>query len=623
MVATPASSVVSASASSTKPGGGTFKGRKFKPSALASPSPNSKTGPNTEGKTPKAPLTTDSNKEAPSSQHKGRKHLNLAAVQLALAENEDGVETMKREVSEFQETELSAAHSELVNLRKVHDKLYLDADQADLTHKAVCEELSQLERLAGVGNKAAAAGSPMELVNKLNARLSDTQRKLKISTEQKLVFGHMIERLKGELLSLQKDDNKLKQKVAMQQHELTSSSLQKQQAEIELKQEEDKLEDLLERLEHKRGSHEQRISGIKQIIEERAELLHRQHERNKKKEEILTKADMGQDEEQKLKRMNVIRQLYTTILEKKMSDDEEHLSSLENTFHRLRNVTGLSNVEEVVEKFLTRTTKNAQLQATADELLKKIESLKVENKKSRRQLEETIQRTVGNAGNREVYQEVDLIDNAVGSAVKQCEDSKQRATKLSVTIGELRETVARFLSKIQNKIVPVPSVKNLGESIHLLDADLTEMMKAVAANLTMKDDDDITVESPQKGNDGNQSFSKMAGNNLGKIMYHKMMTTEPDQSPRNVRVHTKLNMVQLGKHAQITLLDPSFMNDNPPPSAQHFMPNSRLLHDVHDDEQATVVDRDTVKKLAKLVVTQDETEKRKAKKKKSENEEEW
>ena len=50
----------------------------------------------------------------------------------------------------------------------------------------------------------------------------------------------------------------------------------------------------------------------------------------------------------------------------------QHLGALENTFHRLRNVTGLSNVEEVVDKFLTRNTKNDQLQKVADELATKV-----------------------------------------------------------------------------------------------------------------------------------------------------------------------------------------------------------------------------------------------------------
>jgi hypothetical protein len=86
------------------------------------------------------------------------------------------------------------------------------------------------------------------------------------------------------------------------------------------------LDDLMYKLSLKRESHEGRIAGIKKIISDRQLLQERQLARNKKKEEIMTKADMGVDEEQKLKRMNVIRQLYTTILEKKMSDDEEQLA---------------------------------------------------------------------------------------------------------------------------------------------------------------------------------------------------------------------------------------------------------------------------------------------------------
>ena len=47
--------------------------------------------------------------------------------------------------------ELKTAHDELIVLRKTHDRLYQDADAADVAHRRVCEELSQLERLAGVG----------------------------------------------------------------------------------------------------------------------------------------------------------------------------------------------------------------------------------------------------------------------------------------------------------------------------------------------------------------------------------------------------------------------------------------------------------------------------------------
>ena len=138
--------------------------------------------------------------------------------------------------------ELDSAHRELISLRKLHDKLYQEADKADIVHNQVCEELSQLERLAGVGGKQPSATDPVEISMKLNQKIVETTEKLRASTEQKMVFGHMIERLKMELLMTRKTDNESKQKQSTIQHDLATSALQVQQAEIELRVEEDKLE---------------------------------------------------------------------------------------------------------------------------------------------------------------------------------------------------------------------------------------------------------------------------------------------------------------------------------------------------------------------------------------------
>lgn len=145
------------------------------------------------------------------------------------------------------------------------------------------------------------------------------------------------------------------------------------------------------------------------------------------------------------------------------------------------------------------------------------------------------------------------------------------------------------------------------------------MMKAVSANLAKEESDEgaspsVDVEKTTGGGGGDGgSFAKIAGANLGKIMYHKMMTTEPDQTPRNVRVATKLNTEQLNKHEQRRLLDPNFETNNPPPSAVHMATTSKI-NNTEDDEEGGhkgVVDRDTVKKLAKLVLGKDAAEKKK------------
>lgn len=53
------------------------------------------------------------------------------------------------------------------------------------------------------------------------------------------------------------------------------------------------------------------------------------------------------------------------------------------------------------------------------------------------------------SGNRDMYQEVDLIDIALGSARKQCDDAKERANRLSVTVDRLRDALSRFMSKVR------------------------------------------------------------------------------------------------------------------------------------------------------------------------------
>lgn len=50
-----------------------------------------------------------------------------------------------------------------------------------------------------------------------------------------------------------------------------------------------------------------------------------------------------------------------------------------------------------------------------------------------------------------MYQEVDLIDIALASARKQCDDAKERANRLSVTVDRLRDALSRFMSKVRHQ----------------------------------------------------------------------------------------------------------------------------------------------------------------------------
>ena len=157
---------------------------------------------------------------------------------------------------------------------------------------------------------------------------------------------------------------------------------------------------------------EARINDIQKLIQERRALVDRQEERNRMRMEIVqvrphqpppppppsngrdayvsvlqNNAGAGQFEETKMKRMTVVRKVYSSMLEKKISVEEDDLSDLEATFQQIKMVTGLSDVDEIVHKFLTRSEKTKQLESVAEDIRQRIEVLRKENERNRQNLE--------------------------------------------------------------------------------------------------------------------------------------------------------------------------------------------------------------------------------------------
>eukprot|EP00953_Heterococcus_sp_UTEX-ZZ885_P004487 2931-Heterococcus_DN1.PRE.2 len=80
----------------------------------------------------------------------------------------------------------------------------------------------------------------------------------------------------------------------------------------------------------------------------------------------------------------------------------------------IKNATGLSNLEDIIAHYQGRANKNQQLHALAEELRQRIEMQRKENQLQRHLLEEMKALSEITSGNREAYQEVDLVDAALG-----------------------------------------------------------------------------------------------------------------------------------------------------------------------------------------------------------------
>ncbi|CAM9542415.1 unnamed protein product, partial [Choristocarpus tenellus] len=183
--------------------------------------------------------------------------------------------------------------------------------------------------------------------------------------------------------------------------------------------------------------------------------------------------------------------------------------------------------------------------------------------------------------------------------------------------------------QVDNKTHPVAARSKLPEVFALLDSKVTHMMKAVSAAL-VKDDRSATGAGSSGGfagtatsssvgtslvgggsgaspagdatsKDMQSQFHKLDNASVNKVLYQNIMSTEPDTSPRNVRVSPhKPKDANLAKRMQMKiLLGPEYVSEDEGPDSEE---NSE---EEEEDARDTFVDRTTVKKLSNLVLGKD------------------
>jgi hypothetical protein len=75
----------------------------------------------------------------------------------------------------------------------------------------------------------------------------------------------------------------------------------------------------------------------------------------------------------------MVQRLFSAFLKKKMEKEMAGHSYIEDAFQKIRTATGLSDVNEIVHRFLTREQTYSQLLMAVSENERKIDNLRVEH----------------------------------------------------------------------------------------------------------------------------------------------------------------------------------------------------------------------------------------------------
>jgi len=142
-----------------------------------------------------------------------------------------------------------------------------------------------------------------------------------------------------------------------------------------------RLEELMRLIDQDHFQRQKRIGSLSKSIKNKEEALTRRVARVSRQKQIADQAANENKDSNEL-RMNenfLAQKLWSAFLKTKMEKEMNRTFLIEDAFQKIRAATGFSDVQDIVQKFLTREITYSQLLMAVSENEEKIDRLRGEN----------------------------------------------------------------------------------------------------------------------------------------------------------------------------------------------------------------------------------------------------
>ena len=146
----------------------------------------------------------------------------------------------------------------------------------------------------------------------------------------------------------------------------------------------------MKNIEKEQKDRQERIHELQKCIRNKEESVQKRIDRQRRNQEIAEAAANENKDSSELKmRENLyIQKLWNSFMRKKMEKEMRNSSQIDEAFKAIKTATGVTDVQEMVKKFLTREQTYSQLLNNVNTSETKTEQLKKENDDLRHRLQE-------------------------------------------------------------------------------------------------------------------------------------------------------------------------------------------------------------------------------------------
>jgi len=350
--------------------------------------------------------------------------------------------------TENDDTAVEDVRKILHDLRKQYDDIHSEAESKE-------QELGRLRE--SVRAAESQQGLSVEEIHGLEAtrenlkkRCEESSAKIQEALTNKKVYEALLERTKKEQAALREKMNHMEsylwKKNIEREHKL-SSCRRMHQEKVEQVLE---LENMEMDVEFERFSRDTAVSSMGTTLQTKRNAIKRRADFERWRHEVALEAanEAFQASAGRLRKIYAVEKLAGNCLQKIIFEQVEKSQAMEDGFQKIREVTGLTDVMDIVHKFLNRDVEHEQLKNSVKEAEQKLEGLREEfdrfkshTDNDRLKFPNYDPETAGRS--RQIYFEVECQEATLSKNLKDSEESRTRLMKSTVLVEHMKRWANR------------------------------------------------------------------------------------------------------------------------------------------------------------------------------------
>eukprot|EP01028_Stygiella_incarcerata_P003683 TRINITY_DN1768_c0_g2_i1.p1 TRINITY_DN1768_c0_g2~~TRINITY_DN1768_c0_g2_i1.p1 ORF type:complete len:534 (-),score=207.60 TRINITY_DN1768_c0_g2_i1:417-2018(-) len=380
-----------------------------------------------------------------------KEHKSLTAA-VADARREQGARATKS----LQEAELRSAEAKLLSLKAQRDTIMFERQRKEKELQQLRDKLTVVEREAE--SKEQFDTPDARKIRMLENRLDKAMIKFNEAQSIRKTYEQIVKRLKEERIGFDNQLAAIERTLKAKERDYEELLLMSHDAQHAREHARAELATYRSSVEEMRAAREKELSERKQYVQTRVEATKRMEQREKQRHESeqKTKTDLDRDGEKDLKTRHAAEHFKQEGLEARVKREEEQISKYEEMFRRIKEATGVSDVNEVIQKFLTQDDTQKNLEEMISDAQAKIEELNEEKGDLKTKLEELKYLGSGAVGSRRI---VDDFEANLSEATALSERNRQkyeRVAKLLINVKAGIEHLREKLEPIRLEVEEVP-----------------------------------------------------------------------------------------------------------------------------------------------------------------------